>query len=157
MKAAVQPAQTQAPAFSRNPPFGRVEGSARRPSFLIHHFLFMLKGWRNTVLGTLVVLSGVSAAVITVVARRGGDWELTRLGAIASLLFALLIVIFVVSPLARSARAEAARTQECRGGCSGQQAGAHRVGGAAARGRIQRCRGSVAEIGRTRRNTPTGH
>src|SRR5919112_5668054 len=69
----------------------------------------MLKGWRNTVLGTLVVLSGVSAAVITVVARRGGDWELTRLGAIASLLFALLIVIFVVPPLARSARAEATR------------------------------------------------
>ena len=69
----------------------------------------MLKGWRRTVLGTLVVLSGVSAAVITVVARRSGDWELTRLGAIASLLFALLIVIFVVPPLARSARAEAAR------------------------------------------------
>jgi uncharacterized protein (DUF58 family) len=69
----------------------------------------MLKGWRNTVLGTLVVLSGVSAAAITVVARRNGDWELTRLGAVASLLFALLIVIFVVPPLARSARAEAAR------------------------------------------------
>jgi uncharacterized protein (DUF58 family) len=69
----------------------------------------MLKGWRNTILGTLVVLSGVSAAVITVVARGRGDWELTRLGAIASLLFAVLIVIFVVPPLARSARAEATR------------------------------------------------
>jgi len=68
-----------------------------------------LKSWRGTVLGALVVLSGVSAAVITVVARRSGDWELTRLGAIASLLFAVLIVIFVVPPLARSARAEAAR------------------------------------------------
>jgi uncharacterized protein (DUF58 family) len=68
-----------------------------------------LKRWRGTILGTLVVLSGVSAAVITVVARRVGDWELTRLGAIASLLFAVLIVIFVVPPLARSARAEAAR------------------------------------------------
>src|SRR5437588_296058 len=68
-----------------------------------------LKSWRNTILGALVVLSGVSAAVITVVARRSGDWELTRLGAIASLLFAVLIVIFVVPPLARSARAEAAR------------------------------------------------
>jgi uncharacterized protein (DUF58 family) len=61
------------------------------------------------VLGALVVLSGVSAALITVVARRSGDWELTRLGAIASLLFAVLIVIFVVPPLAHSARAEAAR------------------------------------------------
>src|SRR5437764_15125412 len=68
-----------------------------------------LKSWRNTILGALVVLSGVSAAVVTVVARRGGDWELTRLGAIASLLFAVLIVIFVVPPLARSARVEAAR------------------------------------------------
>src|SRR5947209_5407172 len=68
-----------------------------------------LKGWRKTILGALVVLSGLSAAVVTVVARRRGDWELTRLGAIASLLFAVLIVIFVVPPLARSARAEAAR------------------------------------------------
>jgi len=57
----------------------------------------------------LVVLGGVSAAVITVLARRGGDWALTRLGAVASLLFAVLIVIFVVPTLARSARAEAAR------------------------------------------------
>src|SRR5919202_5223400 len=68
-----------------------------------------LKTWRNTILGALVVLSGVSAAVITVVARRSGDWELTRLGAVASILFAVLIVIFVVPPLARNARAEAAR------------------------------------------------
>ena len=68
-----------------------------------------LRAWRNTILGALVVLSGVSAALMTLVARRSGDWELTRLGAIASLLFAVLIVIFVVPPLARSARAEAAR------------------------------------------------
>lgn len=67
------------------------------------------KSWRKTILGTLVVLSGLSAAVITVIARRGGNWELTRIGAIASLLFAVLIVIFVVPPLSRSARAEAAR------------------------------------------------
>jgi uncharacterized protein (DUF58 family) len=68
-----------------------------------------MKRWGRTILGTLVVLSGVGAAVITVVARRSGDWELTRLGAVASLVFAVLIVIFVVPPLARSARAEAAR------------------------------------------------
>jgi uncharacterized protein (DUF58 family) len=71
--------------------------------------LGFLKRWRNTILGTAVVLSGVSAAAITVAARRSGDWELARLGAIASLLFAVLIIIFVVPPLARSARAEAAR------------------------------------------------
>jgi uncharacterized protein (DUF58 family) len=68
-----------------------------------------MKSWRKTILGALVVLSGVSAAIITVFARQSGDWELTRLGAIASLLFAVLIIIFVVPPLARSARAEAAR------------------------------------------------
>ena len=67
------------------------------------------KRWGGTVLGTLVVLGGVGAAVVTVLARRGGDWELTRLGALASLVFAVLIVLFVVPPLARSARAEAAR------------------------------------------------
>ncbi|HEX8283536.1 MAG TPA: DUF58 domain-containing protein [Pyrinomonadaceae bacterium] len=67
------------------------------------------KRWGRTALGTLVVLSGVAAAVITVAARRSGDWDLTRLGALASLFFAALIVIFVVPPLARSARAEATR------------------------------------------------
>ncbi|HEV3468108.1 MAG TPA: DUF58 domain-containing protein [Pyrinomonadaceae bacterium] len=71
--------------------------------------LGFLKRWRNTILGGAVVLSGVSAAAITVAARRGGDWELARLGAITSLLFAVLILVFVVPPLARSARAEAAR------------------------------------------------
>src|SRR5688572_22483506 len=69
----------------------------------------LVKRWGRTALGTLVVLSGVGAAAITVLARRGGDWELTRLGAVASLVFAVLIVVFVVPPLARSARAEAAR------------------------------------------------
>jgi len=67
------------------------------------------RAWRNTVLGTAVVLCGVGAAVVTVLGRRAGDWELARLGAMASLLFAALIVLFVVPPLARSARAEAAR------------------------------------------------
>ena len=69
----------------------------------------VLRRWGRTILGTLVVLSGVGAAVITVVARRSGDWDLTRWGAVASLVFAVLIVVFVVPPLARSARAEASR------------------------------------------------
>ncbi|MDT7808994.1 MAG: hypothetical protein QOJ70_2807 [Acidobacteriota bacterium] len=83
---------------------GRGSSIAHRSSLIAS-----LRGWRNTILGTLVVLSGVGAAVITVIARRSGDWELTRLGAIASLMFAVLIVLFVVPPLARSARAEAMR------------------------------------------------
>ncbi|MCA1636582.1 MAG: DUF58 domain-containing protein [Acidobacteria bacterium] len=67
------------------------------------------KRWRRPALSVLLVLGGVCAALVTVVARRGGDWELARLGAISSLVFAGLIVLFVVPPLARSARAEAAR------------------------------------------------
>lgn len=67
------------------------------------------KAWRNTALGTLVVMCGASAAVVTLLARREGDWELVRLGAIASLFFAALIVMLVVPPLVRAARAETAR------------------------------------------------
>jgi uncharacterized protein (DUF58 family) len=67
------------------------------------------KRWRRPALSVLLVLGGICAALVTVAARRGGDWELARLGAISSLAFAGLIVLFVVPPLARSARAEAAR------------------------------------------------
>ncbi len=67
------------------------------------------KRWRRPALSVLLVLGGVCAALVTVAARRSGDWELARLGAISSLVFAGLIVLFVVPPLARSARAEAAR------------------------------------------------
>jgi uncharacterized protein (DUF58 family) len=48
-------------------------------------------------------------AIVTSWARRNGDWELARLGAIASLVFVALITIFVVPPLLRSARAEVGR------------------------------------------------
>ncbi|MCA1594488.1 MAG: DUF58 domain-containing protein [Acidobacteria bacterium] len=68
-----------------------------------------LKARRNTILGSLIVFGGVCAAVVTVLARRVGDWQLARLGAIASLVSVVLIVVFVVPPLTRSARAEAAQ------------------------------------------------
>ncbi len=68
-----------------------------------------LPGWARGVFGTLIVVAGLGAAVLTVYARRNGDWELARLGAIASLVSVLLIVLFVVPPLTRSARAEAAQ------------------------------------------------
>src|SRR5918998_3050977 len=67
------------------------------------------KRWRRPALSALLVLGGVCAALVTVAARRANDWELARVGAISSLAFAGLIVLFVVPPLARSARAEAAR------------------------------------------------
>ena len=69
----------------------------------------MIGRWRGAALRTLIVAGGIGAAVVTLAARRTGDWELARLGAIASLVFVVLMVVFVVPPLSRSARAEAAR------------------------------------------------
>ena len=68
-----------------------------------------LHSWRRALLSTLIVIGGVSAAVVTVLARRGGQWELMRLSAVAALVFSVLMIIFVVPPLSRAARLEAAR------------------------------------------------
>jgi uncharacterized protein (DUF58 family) len=54
----------------------------------------------------LLVLAGLATAFVTLIARRLGTPELTSIGAIASLIFVLLIMILVVPPLARSAFAE---------------------------------------------------
>jgi uncharacterized protein (DUF58 family) len=62
--------------------------------------------WRNAILGLLLVLLGVGTTSIVLIARRGGDWRLANIAAIASLVIVLLILILVVPPLARSARAE---------------------------------------------------
>ncbi|MGH9900319.1 MAG: hypothetical protein ACRD68_00600, partial [Pyrinomonadaceae bacterium] len=67
-----------------------------------------LRAWRGAILGTLVVLGGAGAALVTWLARRDGDWELARAGAVASLVLVVLMVAFVVPPLVRAARAEAA-------------------------------------------------
>jgi len=66
-----------------------------------------LHSWRGAIFGTLIVLGGVCASIVTVVARRTDDWELARMGALASLAFVVLMLVFVVPPLTRSARAEA--------------------------------------------------
>ena len=68
-----------------------------------------MRAWRNAILGTLLVAGGVVVAGVTSWARRSGDWELARMGAITSLVFVALITIFVVPPLLRSARAEVGR------------------------------------------------
>lgn len=70
---------------------------------------FLIHGWRRALLSLLIVLGGVATAVVTVLARRAGDWRTARFGAILSLVFVLLMLVFVVPPLARSARLEAAR------------------------------------------------
>src|ERR1051325_9520023 len=67
-----------------------------------------LSRWRNTILGTLLVAGGCATAFFTIFARHLGEPSLAGAGAIASLLFALLITMLVVPPLARSAYLEVA-------------------------------------------------
>src|SRR2546423_2691250 len=66
--------------------------------------------WWRLLLGTLVVLAGLATAIVTLMARRLGVPELTTAGAIASLVFVLLIMVLVVPPLTRSAFAEVSGT-----------------------------------------------
>jgi len=63
----------------------------------------LLRRWRNTILGTLLVVGGCATAFFTIFVRHLGEPSLAGISAIASLLFALLITILVVPPLARSA------------------------------------------------------
>src|ERR1051325_141630 len=65
--------------------------------------------WRKTILGTLLVLTGLAMAVFTNMARNLNEPWLASSGAVASLVFALLITILVVPPLTRSAYAEVTR------------------------------------------------
>ena len=62
----------------------------------------------RVILGTVLVLAGLAAALVTVLARRANDSGLAGVAAILSLLIALLLTIFIVPPLARSARVEVA-------------------------------------------------
>ncbi|HKR23300.1 MAG TPA: DUF58 domain-containing protein, partial [Pyrinomonadaceae bacterium] len=56
----------------------------------------------------MLVLSGLGAALVTVLARRENENGLAAIAAIVSLLIALLLTIFIVPPLARSAKVEVA-------------------------------------------------
>ena len=62
----------------------------------------------RAILGTLLVLFGLAPALVTVLARRASEAGLAAAAAILSLLIALLLTIFIVPPLARSARVEVA-------------------------------------------------
>jgi len=64
--------------------------------------------WLRVILGTLLVLAGLTSALVTVLARRANDSALAGAAAILSLVIALLLTIFIVPPLARSARVEVA-------------------------------------------------
>src|SRR3954466_3174057 len=69
-----------------------------------------LNRWWRLVLAPFLVLAGLATAILTLMARRLGVPELTSTGAIASLVFVLLIMLLVVPPLTRSAFAEVSAT-----------------------------------------------
>ena len=77
-------------------------------SSLILHPSSLAK-WRNIILGTLLVIGGLSAAAVTLLARQSDNYSLAAMAAILSLVSAALMLIFVVPPLARSARLEVRR------------------------------------------------
>jgi Ca2+/H+ antiporter len=64
------------------------------------------RGWRNAILGTLLVMCGLASALIAMIARRAGDFSLSSIASIASLVFVALISLLVVPPLVRSSRRE---------------------------------------------------
>lgn len=68
-----------------------------------------LRKWRNAILGTLLVMTGLFTALVTVYASRVDDARLAGLAAVASLVIVLLIIVLVLPPLARSARTEITR------------------------------------------------
>ncbi|MBS1796775.1 MAG: DUF58 domain-containing protein [Acidobacteria bacterium] len=71
--------------------------------------IFSLRDFRNALLGTLVVFGGLGLAVFTLWAHRSGNIRLAGIAAGLSLLFVLVILVFVVPPLARNASAEASQ------------------------------------------------
>ena len=65
-----------------------------------------MKKWRNAILGTLLVMTGLGTTVVTVLAHRASENQLSSVAAIASLVIVVLILLLVIPPLARSAGAE---------------------------------------------------
>src|SRR5882724_12712875 len=84
-----------------------ISDSARPSSFILH--LSSFKKWRNAILGTLLVIAGLAAALITILARQTENYTLAAAAAILSLVIALLMLIFIVPRLAKSARLEVMR------------------------------------------------
>jgi uncharacterized protein (DUF58 family) len=71
--------------------------------------LFSFRDLRNAALGFVVVFGGVGLALFTLYAHESGNIRLAGISAGISLVFVLLIVIFVVPPLARNAGREASQ------------------------------------------------
>ena len=86
---------------------GPVDQPLSYSSFIPHPS--SLSKWRNAILGTLLVAAGLAAALITVLARHTDNYALAAAAAVLSLVSAALMLIFIVPPLARSARLEVKR------------------------------------------------
>ncbi len=71
--------------------------------------IFSLRDLRNAFLGLSVVIGGVGLALLTVYARQTNNPKLAGFAAITSLVFVVIIIFFIVPPLARSASAEASQ------------------------------------------------
>lgn len=71
--------------------------------------LFSVRDLRNAVFGTVVVFGGISLAALTFIAHQTGNSRLAGITAGISMVFVLLILIFVVPPLARNASKEASQ------------------------------------------------
>lgn len=71
--------------------------------------LFSLRDLRNAALGLLVVAGGIGLSALTYWAHLTGNTRLAGISAGVSLVFVLLILIFVVPPLARNASKEASQ------------------------------------------------
>ncbi len=68
-----------------------------------------MRDLRNALVGTVVVLGGLALAGVTFYAHQMNEPRIAGFAAIASLVFVLLILIFVVPPLARNASREASQ------------------------------------------------
>ncbi len=71
--------------------------------------LFSLRDLRNAILGIIVVFGGLGLSGLTLYAHQLGDVRLAAIAASASLVFVLLILVFIVPPLARNAGREASQ------------------------------------------------
>jgi uncharacterized protein (DUF58 family) len=71
--------------------------------------LFSLRDLRNGVLSVVVVFGGIGLSLVTLYAHQAGNSRLAGVSAGLSLVFVLLILIFVVPPLARNAGREASQ------------------------------------------------
>ncbi len=71
--------------------------------------LFSIRDLRNAALGTVVLIGGLGLSALTLYAHQSGNIRLAGISAGISLVFVLLILVFVVPPLARNAGREASQ------------------------------------------------